>query len=125
MTDQEKLLAIAEKLGIPLAPTFHPDIPENFISLDENAYYYEHNELWRSFLWSLTGPDAGNTMLVIMESFSSKNGWVIEQNYNPVTEKYFCKILSFENPELKGSSFSDRASEALLEAAAKALGVEG
>jgi hypothetical protein len=122
----EKLLKLAEKSGIPI--TDSPKFIEKTIMRYGSTYYYYHLDIeGDSFEWSIDSPDLGNVAAVVEERIRA------HKNFNGIQVKMdfrLVEVVIFFAYHEKGDGqhfigIAESFPMALIEAACKALGVEG
>jgi len=124
MTD---LLKLAEKLGILIckcqdgdtcaAPVICTDFE------DTPIYVWEENDNRYSFVWSLDGPDLGNVAAVVKRCLMDM-GFVVESR--GIGRYFNVAVYKGGGYGFQPEFFTDTdETKALIEAAGKALGVEG
>jgi hypothetical protein len=120
----ERLLKLAEKLGIPVLEKYPEADPPYIVTELQDLPIYSwigEDGQWHSFIWSIDGPDLGNVAAVVWKRLEGK--WIIELRNNPIMGITFCKLVSMKDNS-KYDAWNDDPSVALIEAAGKALGVE-
>lgn len=115
----ERLLRLAEALGL--------DMSEFRIKLDRGIQI----NMYRASEWSLDGPDLGNVAAVVAERLVDL-GFVVDTSQGVWDDKlhHMVRIIRWaESDDLSGyqewEAFEDNTQMALVEAACRALGVEG